>query len=79
MKRLALAVTVLVTATFGLTSCEYKNCGELNKSYPHGVGRPGAVDRTSGTRVTNYHRDANLYELNARLDRDKDGIACEKR
>jgi hypothetical protein len=41
---------------------------------------PGAVDRTSGSpRVTTFHRDANLYKLNARLDRDKDNIACEKR
>ena len=38
------------------------------------------VDRTSGSpRVTTFHRDANLYKLNARLDRDKDNIACEKR
>lgn len=80
MKRLGLAAVMLATTTLGLTSCEFKNCTELNKSYPHGVGRPGAVDRTSGTpRVTTFHRDANLYELNKRMDRDNDGIACEKR
>lgn len=30
-------------------------------------------------RVTNFHRDANLYQMNAHLDRNIDGIACEKR
>ncbi|MEZ5382485.1 MAG: excalibur calcium-binding domain-containing protein [Microthrixaceae bacterium] len=79
MKRLGLATILLVAASFGLTSCEYKNCTELNKTYPHGVGLPGAVDKTSGTPVTSFRRDANLYQLNARLDRDKDKIACEKR
>ncbi|MBK6438517.1 MAG: excalibur calcium-binding domain-containing protein [Candidatus Microthrix sp.] len=80
MKKLGLAAMLLGATTLGLTSCEFKTCTQLNKSYPHGVGRPGAVDRTSGSpRVTTFHRDANLYKLNARLDRDKDNIACEKR
>ena len=79
MKKLALAIAFLAATTFGLTSCEYKNCTELNKSYPHGVGLAGAVDRTSGKPVTNFRRDAAIYRENARLDRDKDNIACEKR
>ena len=65
----------------------YKNCTELNKVYPHGVGRPGAWDKTSakGKRVTNFRVDKNVYNLNDGgfrqydLDRDNDGIACEKR
>jgi hypothetical protein len=28
----------------------YKNCTNLNKKYPHGVGRRLARDKTSGTR-----------------------------
>lgn len=80
MKRFALAAMLLGATTLGLTSCEFKNCTEMNKSYPHGVGKPGAVDRTSGTpRVTTFTRDAKLYELNKSMDRDNDGIACEKR
>lgn len=39
-------------------------------------------DHTSGTPVTNFKRSTKLYELamsyNRGLDRDKDGIACEK-
>ncbi len=34
----------------------YKNCTNLNKKYPHGVGRAKARDKTSGERVTNFKR-----------------------
>jgi hypothetical protein len=61
----------------------YKNCTNLNKKYVHGIGRVNAVDRTSGTRVTTFKRSNTLYatamKYNKGLDRDKDGIACEKR
>ena len=58
----------------------YKNCTALNKVYKHGVGRSGARDKTSGKRVTNFRVTTKVYNLNKkRLDRDKDGIACEKR
>jgi Excalibur calcium-binding domain len=35
---------------------------------PHVVGDP----------VTNFRRSNTLYRQNGRLDRDKDGAACEK-
>jgi hypothetical protein len=57
----------------------FKNCTQLNKTYPHGVGKPGARDRTSGTPVTNFKRSKKIYNANKKRDRDKDGIACEKR
>ena len=57
---------------------KFANCTAMNKAYPHGVGKPRAVDRTSGTRVTNFKRDLALYTVNSGSDRDKDGIACEK-
>jgi excalibur calcium-binding domain-containing protein len=60
----------------------FKNCTNLNKKYPHGLGRLGARDHTSGTPVTNFKRSTKLYRLamsyNRGIDRDKDGIACEK-
>jgi hypothetical protein len=57
----------------------FRNCTALNRVYPHGVGRYGARDRTrSGDPVTNFRRSTRLYLQNIRLDRDKDGIACEK-
>jgi hypothetical protein len=57
----------------------YKNCTALNKAYPHGVGRNGARDKTSGTPVTNFKVSNSLYAANRGSDRDGDGIACEKR
>jgi uncharacterized membrane protein len=67
----------------------YKNCTELNKVYPHGVGKSGARDKTSGKPVTNFRVNNTVYSYNDGgvkrhfgeydLDRDNDGIACEKR
>lgn len=66
----------------------FKNCTELNKVYPHGVGRSGARDHTSGKPVTTFRVSNTLYSYNDGLvprhtgehdlDRDNDGIACEK-
>jgi hypothetical protein len=54
----------------------------VNKRYPHGVGKLGAHDKTTGTPVTTFKRSTRLYRIaisyNRGLDRDKDGIACEK-
>jgi hypothetical protein len=61
----------------------WKNCTTVNKRYPHGVGKAGARDHMSSTPVTNFRHSTRLYNLamkyNRGLDRDKDGIACEKR
>jgi Excalibur calcium-binding domain len=60
-----------------------------HKAYPHGVGRTSARDKTSGTPVTNFKVSNCIYTYNdgkaprhageRDLDRDNDGIACEKR
>jgi hypothetical protein len=61
----------------------YKNCTNLNRKYPHGLGKRLARDKTSGTPVRNFYRSTRLYNVamsyNRGLDGDKDGIACEKR
>jgi len=61
----------------------YKNCTNLNKRYPHGVGKLHARDKTSGQPVTTFRHSTTLYNramsYNRDLDRDKDGIACEKK
>lgn len=61
----------------------YTNCTALQTKYPHGLGKKGAVDKTSGKRVTTFKKDTKKYKkaiaANSRLDADKDGIACEKR
>ncbi|NHC22527.1 excalibur calcium-binding domain-containing protein [Nocardioides sp. IC4_145] len=85
-----LAAAVLVTTGAALatpaeahTTGIHDNCTNLNKTWKHGVGRKGAVDKTSGSKVTNFYRNTKQYNLavshNGTLDRDKDGIACEKK
>lgn len=62
----------------------------MNNVYPHGVGRSGARDKTStGDRVTNFRVSDRTYARNDGgsprypgeydLDRDNDGIACERK
>jgi len=56
---------------------KFKNCTELNKVYPGGVAKPGAVNKGGATK-NEPTIDAALYKANSKSDRDKDGIACEK-
>jgi Excalibur calcium-binding domain len=69
-------------AAAGAVPAPWRNCTQVNKRYPHGVGRLDARDRTSGEPVTSFKRSNRLYRLamsyNSGLDRDKDRIACEK-
>lgn len=87
-RSLALAAVVSVVALplgvgaahAAIPARDYANCTALNKVYPHGVGKFGARDKTSGTpRVTNFTRNNRVYGLNDESDGDNDGIACEKR
>lgn len=55
----------------------FASCAALNRVYPHGVGRPGAHDQ--GSSVTTFARSLATYRLNIDKDRDRDGIACERR
>jgi hypothetical protein len=77
----AVCLTLLTTGGAGaaIPAKDYANCTALNKDYPHGVGKRGAHDKTSSTPVKNFTRNNKVYRLNDESDRDKDGIACEKR
>jgi hypothetical protein len=58
----------------------YKNCAALNKVYKHGVAQRNARDKVkSGTPVTTFTVNTAAYKKNTHLDRDKDGVACEKK
>jgi hypothetical protein len=87
--RFAVLVVVLVSAALIAASASsalvprlYKNCTAFHKRYPHGVGRLGAHDKSAGTPVTTFKHSTRIYNTakryNGSLDRDKDGIACEK-
>ena len=74
-------------ATGGAIPYLWQNCTHVHTKYRHGVGKRYAHDRTSGTPVTNFYRSTRLYNIamsyngqrGYNLDRDRDGIACEKR
>ena len=76
------ASAAVASASQTTIPARWKNCTAVNHRYPHGVGRNHAHDATSGTPVTNFKRSTSLYNTamsyNRGLDRDKDGIACEK-
>jgi Excalibur calcium-binding domain len=65
----------------------WQNCTHVHTKYRHGVGKVGAHDRTTGAPVTTFYRSTRLYNIamsyngqrGYNLDRDRDGIACEKR
>ena len=90
MKRRFVAVvgTVAVALSMSLgavgsadaaTAKVFKNCTQMNKTYAHGVGKTGARDKTKSQPVSNFKRSNSIYKVNKKSDRDKDGIACEKR
>jgi hypothetical protein len=80
---LVIAGALLATMTVGTASAapmkRYPNCAALLKAYPAGV----AKDRRSAVAAVKdgQRRPAvrpKVYRDNARLDRDKDGTACEQ-
>lgn len=78
----ALASTSLLMTGAGAAQAHaksYANCTAMHRDYPHGIGKVGARDKTSGTPVTNFKRSNAGYNANTKSDRDKDGIACEAR
>lgn len=66
------------TATPAVLVVKFANCTDAHRYYPHGIGKSGAHDHTSGTPVTTFYVSTSLYLANTGLDRDRDGIACEK-
>jgi hypothetical protein len=79
-----LAVSAAIAPSPAMAAKSYRNCAALNKTYPHGVGRPGARDKIGGRyrpgrSVTTFTRNRAVYNANTARDRDKDGVACEKR
>jgi hypothetical protein len=90
MRALIAACAAIITASLLVGKADakmpalYSNCGHLNVKYPHGLGRANAHDVTKGDSapVTNFTRNTKAYNLaisyNKGLDRDHDGVACEK-
>ena len=70
----------IALATPSNASQTFADCKELNKTYKYGVGLEGAQNMVKGKPKASKHLvNVALYDANKKkLDRDKDGIACEK-
>ena len=70
----AIASATVAGAANAVIPAQWKNCTQVNKRYPHGVGKVGAHDKTSGVPVTTFKRSTRLYRIamsyNRGLDRD---------
>ncbi|MBT0768295.1 excalibur calcium-binding domain-containing protein [Kineosporia sp. J2-2] len=62
---------------------KYKNCTALHQDYEHGLRKKGAKDKVRGKTAPVATRlipvRTKIYNANTKLDRDKDGVACEAR
>ncbi|GKV65969.1 MULTISPECIES: excalibur calcium-binding domain-containing protein [Sporosarcina] len=76
----AFAVTLLVAPiqSTEAATAKYKNCTELNKAYPGGVAMNAKVRNKGGKTKYKPTVSPSLYNLHIKMDRDKDGIACER-
>jgi hypothetical protein len=50
----------------------------LNKAYPGGVAKSSKTKNKGGKTKKKPKVNAKIYAANIKMDRDKDGIACEK-
>src|SRR6266511_4066294 len=63
-----LAAVAVASLTVGgaanaVIPAQWKNCTQVNKKYPHGLGKVGARDKTSGVPVTTFKRSTRLYRI----------------
>jgi hypothetical protein len=77
-KLLAITSALLITAAItgspaSAAAKKYSNCKALNKAHPNGVAKSKKAAGLSNARVS-----SSLYNANKKLDRDKDGIVCER-
>lgn len=64
---------------------KYSNCKALNAVYPGGVAKNKAVKnlktingkKVNATSKKPHKVNSSVYAVNIKLDRDKDGVACE--
>lgn len=57
---------------------KYKNCTTLNRVYSGGVSKSASARNKGGKLKFQQFVSAKVYALNKSLDRDNDGLACER-
>jgi hypothetical protein len=81
MKRIMgalLAAAILISGTAPASAATFKNCAALTKVYPGGVAKSKSAVNVGGETTKIPTVNIKVYNSVAKkLDRDKDGIACE--
>lgn len=75
---IAFFMIVMPIHTANAAPAKFKNCTELNKKYPGGVAKSAKVQNVGGKTKFKPFVSAEIYKLQTNMDRDKDGIACER-
>ncbi|PID05885.1 MULTISPECIES: excalibur calcium-binding domain-containing protein [unclassified Sporosarcina] len=75
---LACSIVLLPVQSTEAAAAKFKNCTQLNKSYPGGVAMNATVKNKGGKTKLKPAIAASVYNSHKSLDRDKDGIACER-
>ena len=74
---LVIAIPVLLVAS-PVHAQTFKNCTEVLKVYPMGVAKSlAAAQKQKNYPVNNPLVSATIYKTIQKMDRDKDGTACE--
>jgi hypothetical protein len=76
----ALLLAVAFTSTTSPASAAtFKNCAAVNEVYPGGVAKSKSSKNVGGETKLKPTVNSKVYNsVYKKLDRDKDGIACEK-
>jgi hypothetical protein len=70
---------VIVPTATAATPLVFHKCAAVNKVYPHGIAKNFKVLKTAEGFTGRPFVSTKLYLAQPRtLDRDKDGVACEK-
>ena len=75
---IALFMLAIPIQSVDAAPAKFKNCTELNKTYPGGVAKNAKVTNLGGKTKYKPFVSAEIYKLHTKMDRDKDGIACER-
>lgn len=77
---LALASTIVTAPMYTADAApvKFKNCKELNKTYAGGIAKDAKVRNKGGKTKYTPTVSSEIYKNHTKLDRDKDGIACER-
>ena len=73
-----LSLALAATGAMPAEAAKFKNCSAVNKVHKGGVAKSAEAVNSGGKTKNIPTVDAKLYKTLKSMDRDKDGIACEK-